>query len=517
MEKNILLTALLLLNFFYGHLSAQKKLHCGYINVRMEGAKREDTSKLYFWQNVLSSSLFDKFIQPKIYKVSLNENKEWHFQLSSISRPGYFIICKDSNLAVESPIPIFNRYLIEPGDSVTIVIKKRGYVNKEIGWNYSGLNDLYEDYVLTFSGRGSAKYQCRYRIDTMIAKDTSAYGVFKLGTYQYLSRNHYLVAHYIADSLLKAYRKFMSPIAFQILAADLYSEIEIPRVRLLLNKYEIAVSNMDSLGLRIVKNTYFNYFNNDLPIGKYSRGLAISNSYPMYGILDAITKEHIEGNPLLGQGTYTYLKNEYTGMVRDRLLTLLFAREYHVSRVLQPLLQDAQKIVKTSYCLEVLNSIQSSLAKGKTAYNFSLVDTAGNIVTLKKLKGKVIFMDFWFTGCGSCKGYYKNILAKAEDTFKDNPNVVFVSVSVDKLKNVWIKSIYSNAYSSVTHKNVINLYTGGVAGNSPVIRYYKISGYPFQLLIDKSGRIATSSWDDLNTLPKIRDKITYILRQTCNN
>jgi len=41
---------------------------------------------------------------------------------------------------------------------------------------------------------------------------------------------------------------------------------------------------------------------------------------------------------------------------------------------------------------------------GEAARDFSLPDSSGNLVSLSNYRGKIIFLNFWATWCGACRG-----------------------------------------------------------------------------------------------------------------
>ncbi|MFE2864395.1 TlpA family protein disulfide reductase [Sphingobacterium multivorum] len=143
---------------------------------------------------------------------------------------------------------------------------------------------------------------------------------------------------------------------------------------------------------------------------------------------------------------------------------------------------------KSSIRLEKLK-LREAVAVGKPFPDFELTDLNGKVWHKKDLLGKVVFFDFYYTGCSNCAIYFKNTVSKVEEHFSQNPNVLFISVSIDREKELWKKSIESKKYNS---DHSIKLYTNGLRDHHPLIEYLNIKGYPFPILMGKTGLIETS-------------------------
>lgn len=124
---------------------------------------------------------------------------------------------------------------------------------------------------------------------------------------------------------------------------------------------------------------------------------------------------------------------------------------------------------------------KQNLKKGAPFFNFSLEDASGKSVTLASLSGKVLVIDFWFTGCGACR-QTTPIMEELEKTF-DKKEVLFISISIDKRKTEWESG--RGLYSS---KSSLQLYTNGDGTNHPLIDYADIKAYPTLLVLDKEGK-----------------------------
>lgn len=126
--------------------------------------------------------------------------------------------------------------------------------------------------------------------------------------------------------------------------------------------------------------------------------------------------------------------------------------------------------------------------------NFELEDQKGNIVSLSEFRGKVIVIDFWFTGCGACKWMFENVLKKAEEVYQYNPSVKFISISVDGSRRVWENSLKKGGYTS---DKAINLFTNGEGMSHPIVSSYNIRAYPTIVIINKEGKIDSYDLSDI--------------------
>ncbi|WP_236974845.1 TlpA family protein disulfide reductase [Membranihabitans maritimus] len=118
----------------------------------------------------------------------------------------------------------------------------------------------------------------------------------------------------------------------------------------------------------------------------------------------------------------------------------------------------------------------------------SLPDTEGRTVDIRDLEGKVVLLDFWFTGCKPCVWFHKTSLSKVKAHFADEEDFAVLSVSVDRSRDTWLKSVASGQYTSDA---AINVHIKG--RDHPFLKAYGILGYPTVLLVDREGRMTGSA------------------------
>ncbi|WP_456440494.1 TlpA family protein disulfide reductase, partial [Psychroserpens sp.] len=111
---------------------------------------------------------------------------------------------------------------------------------------------------------------------------------------------------------------------------------------------------------------------------------------------------------------------------------------------------------------------------GKTAPNFEVVDINGNEISSKELKGKIIVLNFWFTTCKPCIDEIPS-LNKVFETYKDNPDVIFASITFN----------HKSSVNSFKKKHPIKYPVVSDAGET--CKLFNLTGYPTNVIIDKNG------------------------------
>jgi len=207
---------------------------------------------------------------------------------------------------------------------------------------------------------------------------------------------------------------------------------------------------------------------------------------------------------------YLYLKVKYKGRLLQELLTEYLFNSFEYIEGADSLASDALGIVTDEELASIIRDLRLHQAPGAKAFNFELPDENGRMVRLSDFKGRVVFMDFWFTGCSACEFYYRTLLSKVEPIFRGSDSVVFISISVDESMARWINSVKGGHYTS---EIAVNLFTGGRGPDDSVIRYYNIEGYPRQLILDRDGRLFENNGTDLYSVENIRSKIREAFRE----
>lgn len=181
---------------------------------------------------------------------------------------------------------------------------------------------------------------------------------------------------------------------------------------------------------------------------------------------------------------YYDLKAAYSGRLRDNLLTFLLYSHRSSTEDISECIVDASLSIQDITLTKILDSVQKMQFKGTQAYAFTLPDTSGKSISLSDFKGKVVLLDFWFTGCTPCRYLAKALQALEPKMSKDN--VVVISINVDENKERWLASVRSGLY---TCKNELNVNTQLLGREHPLVKHYSIWGYPTLLIIGKDGKV----------------------------
>ena len=125
-----------------------------------------------------------------------------------------------------------------------------------------------------------------------------------------------------------------------------------------------------------------------------------------------------------------------------------------------------------------------------SAPQFTLFNIKGEEVSLNKLKGNVIFIDFWASWCGPCVASFPT-MDKLIKYYKERKDIVFL----------FINTMEGDGNSRIeTIKTVLNKYNldfnvlMDIKKNESyeIASKFNITGLPSQFIIDKHGKVRFS-------------------------
>lgn len=444
------------------------------------------------------------------------QRPSFKFDLPDISKPVYISLKYGKNY-------FFHHYLIMPGDSIQLFI------------------DLEKNQTV-FSGPSAAAFKCQYEIQGiettqefelgvalmtgnaetwlnennnryLYEKDKEEFGSFgkliKIVTPQsdyHMERIFKKLTNPPANDqldILNSYKKQLDPLRYEILKADIIGKTYASIIHEFTdrvyfknksNNNQTELKKLDDFYIKFIKPLSTDHVPDELKI--------YSAYYTDYLIEMAVAKSEAETK----RSVFGYLVSNYRGPLRDKLIGRFIFEYSKRMPTKDKMIKEALELVKVPEIYEFLKSLNTNQSKGSIAYNFRLQDEKGQWVEMADLKGKLVLMDFWYTGCVGCKVLNQNILKHVKKHFKDNDEFVIVSISIDKDYKNWIKSVKKGDYTS---EEALNLFTMGKGEDHELIKHYDITAYPTLILIDKQGKIAQT--DNLHT--SSADKLIKILEK----
>ena len=122
-----------------------------------------------------------------------------------------------------------------------------------------------------------------------------------------------------------------------------------------------------------------------------------------------------------------------------------------------------------------------ALLPGGDAPEIELMDSEGNILHLSDLFGKVLYIDFWATWCGPCRGEIP-FMEKVAAKYAGSKNINCISISLDEDIDAWKADVAES-------KPAWPQYVLTEKGQQQVADDYKISSIPRFVIIDAKGKI----------------------------
>ena len=120
------------------------------------------------------------------------------------------------------------------------------------------------------------------------------------------------------------------------------------------------------------------------------------------------------------------------------------------------------------------------LPAGSMAPEISLNDYEGKPIKLSSLRGKVVLIDFWASWCAPCRRENPEIVA-AYEKLKGNDFEIY-GISLDNNMEAWNEAVERD---KITWIQVSDLQRW----ESPVVKLYQVQAIPYNVLIDREGKI----------------------------
>lgn len=123
----------------------------------------------------------------------------------------------------------------------------------------------------------------------------------------------------------------------------------------------------------------------------------------------------------------------------------------------------------------------ASLPTGVVAPAFRLMDTTGKAVALSDLRGKVVYLDFWFTGCHACMAEMP-ALTRLRTRFRGR-DVVFVGISIETYVEGWKQTVAEHALGGPGSVQLLD------PQGKYAARAYGVQGFPTYMVLGRDGRV----------------------------
>ncbi len=137
-----------------------------------------------------------------------------------------------------------------------------------------------------------------------------------------------------------------------------------------------------------------------------------------------------------------------------------------------------------TFSFSLLAQDEFTLVKeGQKAPDFSFATENGKITKLSNLKGKVVWINFFATWCGSCRQELPHLQKEVFDKTKNNPNFVLIILGRE---HSW------DEINKFTADNKFNMPFYPDAGRK-VFSLYAKQNIPRNFIIDKEGNVAVAS------------------------
>jgi cytochrome oxidase Cu insertion factor (SCO1/SenC/PrrC family) len=397
--------------------------------------------------------------------TSTVHNGEFYFKITMDSNPRYFDLKLSKNRAEKN---VFGM-LLEAQDSIVI---------EEINSKYS------------FKGTGSEKLNIAKKLNDIYNEVTT--GV-EYDNPQKVTDNFLIKDQAIINQLnfLERQKKNVSFKVYTLLKTDLASEY--------LEKSFFLTNSKTGPEARLFVEALKSYKGNrhldalaKATIWQNSENNILYNKAFVPAIIQKYTLDscYLTDRPFNIIICYDYFKANFSGVLREKLLTFLLYQNRHSNEDITNLVNDAITVVKNADFKQVLFKLHKTALIGSFAYDFCLPDQNGQPIQLSGFRGNVIVLDFWYTGCPACKQLAPYLLKIEKELASQN--VKFISVSIDKEKQLWLNSVRKGDYSS---PKGINLFTESKGKNHPIINNFNVNSFPTLYIIDKNGKLCRNAID----------------------
>lgn len=127
---------------------------------------------------------------------------------------------------------------------------------------------------------------------------------------------------------------------------------------------------------------------------------------------------------------------------------------------------------------------EHKLKVGDKIIDFELENRSNKLISTKKYRNEVIFIDFWASWCEPCRNQFKEL----RKIHSDYENLKILGVSLDENKTSWLMAVDKE---QVQWENVIDT----TSFNGVISEKYGIRSIPYNILVNKNGEIIALDLD----------------------
>jgi thiol-disulfide isomerase/thioredoxin len=478
MKTSICLASLLLLAAYTGLAQSRKTAH---IYIRNAGVS--DTIRLSYWDDLLTTG--SVILQDSHKTNHIGPEADLVIPVTS---PGVYTYCR-----VEvSKKRVTSTWPVQAGDAITIDLSTQ---------------------TPRFTGKGAARYQYYRWLDSMyndwshrVDSVSEALPAGMRREYAYPRSQLNGVVNWQrkiskARDELERIRHELSEQDYAMLQAELIGKAEERMLFAMIfysSNFPASFPEKDKDSLTaLVKASYFR---------QRSQYMIDSTKYPIASIqyCSWLLGEAREAQELYRQSSLSWITGTYKGELKNRLaVALLFQKTKNMDDADYAAFTAA---ISNPYYHNMASAFLSRIKKGAPAFPFALRNTEGKAVRLEDFRGKLLVMDFWFTGCSGCVAVAPALEQIAASFTADDP-IRFVSVSLDTDRQKWLASIRSGKYAT---KGFAHAYTNGLGYDYPMISYYSLHAMPSLVIIDASGRFISMNEPNAYTKEGIAEYISFL-------
>jgi thiol-disulfide isomerase/thioredoxin len=248
-----------------------------------------------------------------------------------------------------------------------------------------------------------------------------------------------------------------------------------------LNDSWTALSKAKRLGNQIDESRYLSILNDLFLAEKEYANVCVryAKKYPAGFYAGVALRKALSGADKFGRIHDQNLQND----------ALIIKEAYNL---LSPAIKKTNPAESVKYSLDDLDVRKVNVK----ATNFVQNTADDKPVGISDFKGRYVFVDFWASWCGPCRGENPNVL-KAYNMYKD-AGLEILGVSFDDKKEAWVKAIKEDGMPWVQ----ISALKGF---ENEAAKIYKIQGIPSSLLINPDGEIIAYDLRGENLEKKLAD------------